>query len=76
MIVPAFSAIKTRVESELASCGVGQSSIRQWLLLNLFVGDRNRLSWMFNLKTLSNVFERDLTLVPPELIKRLLVILE
>ena len=75
MIVPAFSAIKTRVESELASRGVGQSSIRQWLLLNLFVGDRNRLSWMFNLKTLSNVFERDLTLVPPELTNRLLVIL-
>ena len=70
-MVPDFSAVKTRIESELATCGVGQSSIRQWLLLNLLIGDRNRLSWMFNLTTLSDVFERDLTLVPPELTKRL-----
>jgi hypothetical protein len=44
--------VKQRIESELRRSGLGQSSIRQWLLLNLQIDPGNRLSWSFNLDTL------------------------
>lgn len=62
-----FAAAKSKIESDLLSLGVKQTSIRQWLLLNLSIEADRRLNWAFNLDVLSEAFEPHLTLVPTQL---------
>ena len=57
---------KQKIERELLSNGIQQSSIRQWILLSLTIQE-NQLKWSFNLDALLSAFEEHLTLVPTNL---------
>ena len=66
ILISDFSMTKQKIERELLLHGVQQSSIRQWILLNLTIHE-NQLKWSFNLEALISAFEEHLTLVPEHL---------